>query len=162
RKLPSYLGNWLIRKVTGVTIKDMGCTLRAMRRDLAEALPLYGELHRFVPVLAQMHGARLAQVDVHHHPRVAGQTRYNLTRTVRALITVKFLHTYLTRPMHVLGTAGLASMGLGALSLVAALWMKYGPTGHPVFLTGNPLLLLSVMLELMGVQFISMGLIGEL
>jgi glycosyltransferase involved in cell wall biosynthesis len=165
RKLPSQLGNWLIRKVTGVRIKDMGCTLRAMRRDLAEALPLYGELHRFVPVLAQMHGARLAQVDVHHHPRVAGRTKYNLTRTLRVvldLITVKFLHTYLTRPMHVLGTAGLASMGLGALSLIAALWMKYGPTSQPVFLTGNPLLMMSVMLELIGVQFISMGLIGEL
>jgi glycosyltransferase involved in cell wall biosynthesis len=165
RTLPSRLGNWLIRKVTGVRIKDMGCTLRALRRDLAEALPLYGELHRFVPVLAQMHGARLAQVDVRHHPRVAGRTKYNLTRTLRVvldLITVKFLHTYLTRPMHVLGTAGLASMGLGALSLFGALWMKYGPTSQPVFLTGNPLLMLSVMLELIGVQFISMGLIGEL
>jgi glycosyltransferase involved in cell wall biosynthesis len=165
RKLPSYLGNWLIRKVTGVTIKDMGCTLRALRRDLAEALPLYGELHRFVPVLAQMYGARLAQVDVRHHPRVAGQTKYNLTRTVRVvldLITVKFLHSYLTRPMHVLGTAGLISMGLGLLSFLGTLWMKYGPTSQPINLTGNPLLMLGVMLELIGVQFISMGLIGEL
>jgi glycosyltransferase involved in cell wall biosynthesis len=165
RKLPSSLANWLIRRVTGVRIKDMGCTLRALRRDLAEALPLYGELHRFVPVLAQMYGARLAQVEVRHHPRVAGQTKYNLTRTVRVildLITVKFLHSYLTRPMHVLGTAGLVSMALGGLSLLGALWMKYGPTTQPVFLTGNPLLMLSVMLELLGVQFISMGLIGEL
>jgi glycosyltransferase involved in cell wall biosynthesis len=165
RKLPSYLGNWLIRKVTGVRIMDMGCTLRAMRRDLAEALPLYGELHRFVPVLAQMYGARLAQIDVRHHPRVAGHTKYNLTRTVRVLldlITVKFLHSYVTRPMHVLGSAGLISMALGVVSLLAALWMKYGPVAHPMFLTGNPLLLLSVMLELVGVQFISMGLLGEL
>ncbi len=165
RKLPSYLGNWLIRKVTGVTIKDMGCTLRALRRDLAEELPLYGELHRFVPVMAQMYGARLTQMDVRHHPRIAGQTKYNLTRTVRVvldLITVKFLHSYLTRPMHVLGTAGLASMGLGLLSFLGALWMKYGPTSHPVFLTGNPLLMLGVMLELIGVQLIGMGLIGEL
>ncbi|HZY84073.1 MAG TPA: glycosyltransferase family 2 protein [Gemmataceae bacterium] len=164
RKLPSLAGNWLIRKVTGVPIKDMGCTLRVMRRDLAEALPLYGEMHRFVPVLAQMHGARVAQVDVLHHARVAGQTKYTLSRTVRVLldlITVKFLHSYLTRPMHVLGTAGLASMGLGVLSLLATVWMKYGAT-HPTFMTGNPLLLFSVMLELLGVQFISMGLLGEL
>ncbi len=67
RKVPSWLGNWLIRTVTGVRIKDMGCTLRAMRRDLAEALPLYGEMHRFIPVLAQMHGAKVTQVEVRHH-----------------------------------------------------------------------------------------------
>jgi hypothetical protein len=121
-------------------------------------------MHRFVPVLAQMHGARVAQLAVRHHPRVAGRTKYTLSRTVRVvldLITVKFLHSYLTRPMHVLGTAGLASMGLGVLSLLATAWMKYGAK-HPTFMTGNPLLLLSVMLELVGVQFISMGLLGEL
>src|SRR5437879_963632 len=92
RKVPSLMANWLIRKVTGVAIKDMGCTLRAMRRDLAEALPLYGEMHRFVPVLAQQFGARLAQIPVRHHPRHAGKTKYNLTRTFRVvldLITIK-------------------------------------------------------------------------
>jgi glycosyltransferase involved in cell wall biosynthesis len=164
RKLPSLAGNWLIRKVTGVAIKDMGCTLRVMRRDLAEALPLYGELHRFVPVLAKMHGARVAQVDVNHRPRVAGVTKYTLSRSVRVLldlITVKFLHSYVTRPMHALGVPGLAAMGLGVLSLLATIWMKYG-SSNPMFMTGNPLLLLSVMLELVGVQFISMGLLGEL
>jgi hypothetical protein len=139
----------------------MGCTLRAMRRDLAEALPLYGEMHRFVPVLAQQYGARLAQIPVRHHPRNAGRTKYNLTRTFRVvldLITIKFLHSYLTRPMHVLGLAGLVSMGLGMVSLLATIWMK---AHRGIFMTGNPLLLLSVMLELVGVQFISMGLIGE-
>jgi glycosyltransferase involved in cell wall biosynthesis len=161
RKLPSLLGNWLIRKATGVPIKDMGCTLRAMRRDLAEALPLYGELHRFVPVLAQQYGGRLAQVPVRHHPRTAGRTKYNLTRTVRVildLITIKFLHSYLTRPMHVMGLAGLVSMGLGVLSFVATVWMK---AHSRIFMTGNPLLHFSMMLELIGVQFISMGLLGE-
>lgn len=163
RKLPSFLANWLIRKVTGVEIKDMGCTLRVLRRDLAESLPLYGELHRFVPVLAQQQGARLLQVPVRHHARHAGHTKYNLTRTFRVvldLMTVKFLHTYLTRPMHVLGLAGMAAMGLGFVSLLATVWMKYVSEAH-VFMTGNPLLLLSVMLELVGVQLISMGLIGE-
>jgi glycosyltransferase involved in cell wall biosynthesis len=164
RRLPSLLANWLIRKVTGVTIKDMGCTLRVMRRDLAESLPLYGELHRFVPVLAQMQGAKVVQVPVQHHPRLAGKTKYNLSRTVRVvldLITVKFLSSYLTRPMHVMGTAGLAAMGMGLLSFMATLWMKYGAR-NPVFLTGNPLLLLGVMLELVGLQLMSMGLIGEI
>ncbi len=161
RKIPSLMGNWLIRKVTGVHVKDMGCTLRAMRRDLAEALPLYGEMHRFVPVLAQQYGARLAQIPVRHHPRQAGKTKYNLTRTFRVvldLITIKFLHSYLTRPMHILGLAGLVSMGLGVVSLLATIWMK---AHRGIFMTGNPLLLLSVLLELVGVQFISMGLIGE-
>ena len=162
RKIPSLLGNWLIRKVTGVAIKDMGCTLRAMRRDLAEALPLYGEMHRFVPVLAQQYGGRLIQIPVEHHPRTAGKTKYNLTRAFRVvldLITVKFLHTYLTRPMHVLGLAGLTSIGLGVVSLLATVWMRLQWGEH---LNRNPLLLLSVMLTLVGVQFISMGLLGEL
>jgi glycosyltransferase involved in cell wall biosynthesis len=161
RKVPSWIANWLIRKVTGVEIQDMGCTLRAMRRDLAENLPLYGEMHRFVPVLAQHFGGRLTQVPVRHHARVAGRTKYNLSRTVRVLldlITVKFLHSYLTRPMHVLGMAGLVSMGLGLLTLLATVWMK---AHSGIFMTGNPLLHLSVMLELVGVQFISMGLLGE-
>ena len=162
RKLPSWIANWLIRKVTGVKVRDMGCTLRAMRRDLAEALPLYGEMHRFVPVLAQHCGGRLCQVPVRHHPRTAGKTKYNLTRTVRVLldlITVKFLHSYLTRPMHVMGLAGLVSMGLGVLSLLVTLWMRWQFDEH---MNRNPLLLLSVMLELVGVQLISMGLLGEI
>ena len=162
RKIPSRLGNWLIRKVTGSTILDMGCTLRAMRRDLAEALPLYGELHRFVPVLAQQAGARIVQVPVHHHPRTAGKTKYNLTRTFRVvldLITVKFLHGYFTRPMHVMGLAGLFSMGLGGLFLLAAVVLKY-TTGPGM--TANPMFLFGIMLEVIGIQFISLGLIGEM
>jgi glycosyltransferase involved in cell wall biosynthesis len=162
RKIPSLLGNWLIRKVTGVPIKDMGCTLRAMRRDLAEALPLYGELHRFVPVLAQQTGGRLVQIPVRHHPRTAGKTKYNLSRSVRVvldLITVKFLHSYLTRPMHVMGLAGLVSMGLGVVSLLTTFWMK---SHSGIFMTGNPLLHLSAMLEMLGMQFILMGLLGEI
>jgi glycosyltransferase involved in cell wall biosynthesis len=161
RKIPSFMGNWLIRKVTGVHIKDMGCTLRALRRDLAEELPLYGELHRFVPVLAQQLGGRLAQIPVRHHPRVAGKTKYNLTRTVRVvldLITVKFMHSYLTRPMHVMGMAGLVSFAGAGLSLATTIVMKWW--SH-IFWTGNPFLYLSILCVLVGFQFLSMGLIGE-
>lgn len=161
RKVPSLIANWLIRKVTGVPIRDLGCTLRAMRRDVADSLPLYGEMHRYVAVLAQYHGARLTQIPVRHHPRVAGQTKYNLSRTFRVLldlITIKFMHGYLTRPMHVLGLTGLASMGLGFVSLLATLGMKWFSGCD---MTGNPLLYFSMMLELIGVQFISMGLLGE-
>lgn len=162
RKVPSYCGNWLIRKVTGTTIKDMGCTLRVLRRDLAQCLTLYGEMHRFIPVLAMQAGARMLQVPVRHHPRVAGKTKYNLTRTFRVvldLITVKFLHSFVTRPMHAMGSIGLASIALGVLSLLATIAMKYT---SGTFMTGNPFLLLSVMLVVIGVQFISQGLLGEM
>jgi hypothetical protein len=143
---------------------DLGCTLRVMRLDIAEALPLYGEMHRFIPVLARMHGAKVIQVPVNHRPRVAGKTKYTLSRTFRVLldlITVKFLHTYVTRPMHALGMPGLIAMFLGVVTFLATVAMKYlSPT--PLFMTGNPLLLLSVGLEVVGVQFLSMGLLGEL
>jgi glycosyltransferase involved in cell wall biosynthesis len=161
RKLPSNCANWLIRKVTRVPFRDFGCTLRAMRRDVAESLPLYGEMHRFVPALALQHGARIAQIPVQHHPRRAGVTKYNLTRTVRVLLdllTVTFLANYITRPMHFLGAIGLGMMGLGGVSLFTTMLMKWT---QGIFMTGNPLLLLSVMLELMGMQFILMGLLGE-
>lgn len=161
RKIPSWIANWLIRRVTRVKIKDMGCTLRAMRRDLAEGFSLYGEMHRFIPVLAQQYGGRLTQVPVMHHPRTAGKTKYNLTRTFRVLldlVTIKFMASYLTRPMHIMGGLGLVSMALGFVSLAATVGMRiFGGED----MTGNPLLLLSVLLEMLGVQFISMGLIGE-
>src|SRR5262249_16926746 len=128
RKLPSNLGNWLIRKVTGVEIKDMGCTLRAIRKDLAKSLSLYGEMHRFIPVLVQDAGATFTQVPVKHHPRTAGKTKYNITRTFRVmldLITVKFMQSYVTRPMHVMGFAGLLSMLLGFLCVAATIVVKF-------------------------------------
>jgi glycosyltransferase involved in cell wall biosynthesis len=162
RKLPSSIANWLIRKVTGVPFRDFGCTLRVLRRDVAESLPLYGEMHRFVPALAQHCGARLTQVPVRHHPRHAGQTKYGLTRTVRVvldLMTVQFLNRYLARPMHLFGLVGLSLMLLGLVSLAATIAMRIAWDTH---LVRNPLLLLSVMLELCGVQLLSTGLLGEL
>lgn len=161
RKVPSLMANWLIRKVMNVPFKDFGCTLRAMRRDVALNLPLYGEMHRFMTVLAMQYGAHVAQIPVQHHARTAGQTKYGLSRTFRVildLITVKFLFNYITRPMHFLGSAGLVFMGLGGVSL-AATWMMKLICG--IYMTGNPLLLLSVMFELIGIQCILMGLLGE-
>jgi glycosyltransferase involved in cell wall biosynthesis len=162
RKVPSAVGNWLIRKVTGVQVKDLGCTLRVMRREVAEAIPLYGEMHRFIAVLAQQAGARMTQAPVRHHPRTAGRTKYTLSRTFRVildLITVKFLHSYLTRPMHMMGFPGLVAIALSFVSGLGTVWMKLF---HATDMTGNPLLLLSVLLAVVGVQFLSMGLIGEL
>ncbi|MFL5340011.1 MAG: glycosyltransferase family 2 protein [Gemmataceae bacterium] len=162
RKLPSWCANLLIRTVTGVPFRDFGCTLRALRREVAEDLPLYGEMHRFVPALAQQGGARLAQIPVRHHPRRAGRTKYNLTRTIRVLLdlmTVQFLNRFVTRPMHLFGLIGLALMFVGILSFVATGVMRYT---HDLHMNHNPLMLLGVMLELCGVQLLSTGLLGEL
>ncbi len=161
RKLPSWIANALIRWVTRVKTKDMGCTLRAMRREAAQELPLYGEMHRFIPVLSQHNGHRILQVPVQHHPRQFGKTKYNISRTVRVLldlITVKFLHSYLTRPMHVFGLGGLLCITGGFVSLLVTIGQRILWNEH---MNRNPLLLFSVLLTVVGVQFISMGLIGE-
>jgi hypothetical protein len=161
RKVPSLAANWLIRKVLAIPFKDFGCTLRALRRDAAEGLLLYGEMHRFITALVLQQGARVAQVPVRHHPRTAGRSKYNLTRTVRVLLdllTVKFLGSYQTRPMHVFGTLGIGCMLLGVLSVTAAVVMKY-TTGPGM--TANPLFLFGAVAGLTGVQFLSLGLVGE-
>lgn len=161
RKLPSWAANSMIRKVTGTKVRDLGCTLRVMRREAALELPLYGEMHRFMSVLAEISGQRIYQMPVKHHARQFGVTKYNLSRTVRVildLITVRFLQSYLTRPMHIFGLTGLGCFGLSFAFLVTCgiqrlVWDER--------MNRNPLLLLSVMLTVVGVQFISLGLIGE-
>jgi hypothetical protein len=132
-----------------------------MRREAALELPLYGEMHRFMSVLAQQSGQRWIQVPVRHHPRRFGQTKYNLSRTIRVLldlITVKFLHSYLTRPMHVFGTTGLMCFLLALLALTTTIVQRLVWDER---MNRNPLLLLSVLLVVVGMQFISLGLIGE-
>src|SRR5438477_4742610 len=122
RKVPSLVGNWLIRKVLDIPFRDFGCTLRAMRREVANGLPLYGEMHRFITALVLQQGAHVTQVPVRHHPRTAGRSKYTLSRTVRVvldLMTVKFLASYQTRPMHLFGGTGLGLLFLGGLGLVA-------------------------------------------
>jgi glycosyltransferase involved in cell wall biosynthesis len=161
RKLPSWCANWLIRKVLGVPFKDFGCALRVVRREFVDGLHLYGEMHRFITALLIQQGAKVAQVPVRHHPRTAGKSKYNLTRTVRVLLdlmTVKFLASYQTRPMHLFGGIGFVFLLLGLVSLAASVVMKY-TTGPGM--TANPLFLIGVMAELMGVQFLSLGLLGE-
>lgn len=161
RKLPSWCANWLIRKVLGVPFKDFGCALRVVRREYIDGLSLYGEMHRFITALLIQQGAKVAQVPVRHHPRTAGQSKYNLSRTIRVLLdlmTVKFLASYQARPMHLFGGIGFVFLALGFVSLIASVAMKY-TTGPGM--TANPLFLIGVMVELIGVQFLSLGLIGE-
>jgi glycosyltransferase involved in cell wall biosynthesis len=161
RKVPSACANWLIRKVLGVPFKDFGCTLRAMRREVADGLLLYGEMHRFITAIMIQQGARVAQVPVRHHPRTAGRSKYNITRTIRVmldLMTVKFQGSYQTRPMHLFGLFGLACMLLGFLGIAASVAMKYT---MGLGMTANPLFLLGAVAGMIGVQFVSLGLMGE-
>lgn len=162
RLLPSLLANRLIARVTGVRLHDYGCSLKAYRREVVADMNLYGELHRFLPALAYIEGARIGEVQVNHHPRRYGQSKYGIDRTFRVLmdlLTVWFMKRFLTRPMHVFGFAGLLSLSAG---LLMALWL----VGEKLFLgvdIGNrPLLLLAVLAILSGVQLFGFGLLAEL
>lgn len=161
RKVPSLAANWLIRKVLGVPFKDFGCTLRAVRREVFDGLVLYGEMHRFITALIMQQGAKVTQLPVRHHPRTAGKSKYNLTRSVRVmldLMTVKFQGSFQTRPMHLFGGMGLLCVLAGFVSVAASVVMKY-TTGPGM--TANPLFLLGAVAGLIGVQFVSLGLMGE-
>ena len=162
RRLPSMIANWLISQVTGVHLHDYGCSLKAYRREVVKNVQLYGELHRFIPAIANWMGVSVAEVPVRHYPRRFGRSKYGLSRTARVLLdllTVRFLLSYSTRPIHIFGGLGLisfaAGIGLGGyLSFV-----KFG-LGQDI--GDRPLLLLAILLMVMGVQLISMGLLGEL
>jgi glycosyltransferase involved in cell wall biosynthesis len=162
RRLPSRLANWLIGAITGVHLHDYGCTLKLIRGDLARSLRLYGEMHRFIPALIDDLGGRIDELAVNHRPRVAGVSKYGLSRTVRVLldlVTVKFLALYSTRPIHIFGVVGLLSTAAGLL-ITGWLGFERLILGQP--LAGRPLVLLGILLTVMGMQFVTMGLLGEL
>ena len=161
RRVPSVLANRLIAAVTRFPIHDLGCTLKAIRREIAEELELYGEMHRFIPILAHARGARCVEVVTRHHARRHGKTKYGLSRTLRVLldlITVKYILSYFASPMKLLGGLGMAGLMASGLSLVAAVAMK-GWGG--IDMTGNPFLLLAAILMLASIQLLSLGLLGE-
>jgi len=161
RKLPSRVANWLISRVTRFPIHDLGCTLKAMRSEIAEELELYGEMHRFIPILAHWRGARCLEMVTTHHPRLYGTTKYGLSRTVRVvldLLTVKYMLDYYTSPMKLFGRIGLAFLAAGTAMLLATVGMKLGLGTD---MTGNPLLVLGGLLCIVSVQLFSVGLLGE-
>jgi len=162
RRLPSQIANRLISAVTGTRLHDYGCTLRAMRSAFAKELPLYGELHRFIPALAAGLGARVIEVPVGHRARAAGRSKYGIGRTTRVvldLLTVKFLSGYSTRPIQLFGLVGLAFAIVG-FGLTAELGFERIVLG--IRLGGRPIVLLAIMLGIIGVQFVSIGLLGEM
>ena len=162
RLLPSLLANRLIARVTGVKLHDYGCSLKAYRREVVADMNLYGELHRFLPALAFIEGARIGEVQVNHHPRRYGKSKYGIDRTFRVLmdlLTVWFMKRFLTRPMHVFGFAGLVSLGAG---LALALWLVGEKLLLGMDIGNRPLLLMAVLAILSGVQLFSFGLLAEL
>jgi glycosyltransferase involved in cell wall biosynthesis len=162
RKLPSLIANWLISTIIGVRLHDYGCTLKVMRKEIAKELRLYGEMHRFIPALAANLGARIIEVPVTHHPRRFGKSKYGISRTVRVLLdllTVKFLSGYATRPSHVFGLCGLMGISCGG---ALTLYLGLERLVLKIALADRPLLWLGILLLITGVQFITMGLLGEM
>ena len=161
RKLPSKLANRLIGNVTGVRLHDYGCSLKAYRRELVEDMNLYGELHRFLPALASIEGARIDEIKVNHRARQFGHSKYGIDRTFRVLMdlfTIWFLQRFLTQPMHVFGFAGLMAITTSVVMSLYLLVVKI--MGEDI--GSRPLLLLAVVLGLAGVQMFCLGLLGEL
>lgn len=161
RKIPSKIANAIIRRMTGVYIKDYGCTLKIFKREIAEDLGIYGELHRFIPVLAKLQGASITQVDVKHHPRIHGQSKYGLGRTFKVmadLVTMVFFRKYIQKPMHLFGTLGFISLGLGILINIYLLILKL--MGQDIW--GKPLLILGLIFLLGGIQLITFGILAEI
>lgn len=162
RKLPSMIANWIIGESTGVKIHDNGCSLKVYRSEVARGVPLYGEMHRFIPALASIDGAVIKEVPVAHRPRVAGVSKYNLSRTFKVildLMTVLFMKRFFTRPLHMFGRAGLTLFALGAIINLYLVWDKL-VLGDSI--GGRPLLILGALLVLTGIQLISTGLIAEI
>lgn len=162
RRLPSAIANWLISRITKVKLHDYGCTLKAFRRDVAQNINLYGEMHRFIPAIASHMGVAIAEVKVSHRPRRHGKSKYTLFRTIRVvldLLTVKFLLSYSTRPLQIFGIFGLLS---GLVGGALAMWISFQRLILKQGSADRPLLLLAVLLLVIGFQFITLGLLAEI
>ena len=164
RQVPSRIANWMMAKLSGIDLHDFGTTFKAYRREILQEIQLYGELHRFIPALASSTGARIAEVPISNPERKSGQSNYGIGRSVRVffdLIIVKFLLDYSTRPLQFFGMLGLA--GAGAGTILGTILLAQKVFWHQNLMTEHgPLLLLSIALFVSGIQFVSMGLLGEI
>lgn len=163
RKFPSRVANWLMAKISGLDLRDFGTTFKAYRAEVLKDINLYGELHRFIPALASLYGARVAEVPIRNVPRAAGGSHYGLSRTFRVLfdlITMRFLLKYYTRPMHFFGKFGLAGLATGGSILAFLAGKKL--LGYEILLEHGPLMMAGALLALGGLMMFSTGLIGEM
>ena len=162
RRVPSIIANQLISRLTRVRLHDYGCTLKAFRSEVIKNIKLYGELHRFIPAIASQLGVRIAEVEVSHRPRKHGKSKYSLfriTKVILDMLTVKFLLSYSTRPLQIFGLLGLGS---GLLGFIISLWLSYQRLALKISVANRPLLLLGVLLIVIGIQFITLGLLAEI
>lgn len=161
RKIPSWIANYIIRQTSGVHLKDYGCALRVMRAEIAKDLGLYGELHRFIPVLVSLETSRIKQIPVKHHARQFGESKYGLSRTFKVvsdLLLMLFFKRYLAKPMHLFGNSGLLMLLGGVLINLYLLGLKM--MGQDIW--GKPLMILGLILLLGGIQFITIGIVVEI
>jgi glycosyltransferase involved in cell wall biosynthesis len=164
RKIPSRIANRLISKVTGVELHDYGCSLKAYRSTVIKDVSLYGEMHRFIPAYAAMVGARVTEIPVNHHPRIAGQSKYGFSRIFKVLLdllVVKFLGGYGSKPIYFFGGAGMWAFGLGTLSWLAAIVMRLDPD-TPMRINRNPLFYIGILLFVASMLLVMMGLLAEM
>ncbi len=164
RRIPSKVANWLMAKLSGVKIHDFGTTFKAYRRETIKDVRLYGELHRFIPALASLNGAKVSEVPIRNITRPQGKSHYGISRTFRVffdLITIRFMLRYMLRPLHLFGPAGVVSFLVGAVILLV-LFVEKMVTHVQLFVQHGPLLILGMLLCLFGLQFLAMGLVGEL
>jgi glycosyltransferase involved in cell wall biosynthesis len=162
RTLPSRIANGLISQVTGVHLHDYGCTLKAYRREVITGFRLYGEMHRFIPAYAGWVGAKIVEMEVHHHPRKFGKTKYGLDRTIKVILdlfTVKFLNSYANKPIYLFGGVGVILIALSLITLIFLVAMRIFAGEHMI---RSPLLMMTVMLFTLGAQSLLLGLIAEL
>jgi glycosyltransferase involved in cell wall biosynthesis len=163
RKLPSRIANWLMARASGIELHDFGTTFKAYRAEVLKDVNLYGELHRFIPALANIYGARVVEVPIRNVPRAAGDSHYGIGRTFRVMfdiLTIKFMLKYFTRPMHFFGMLGLVGTGLGGLTMFYLLVKKI--MGYDIIVEHGPLMLAGGMLFLGGIMMFCTGLIGEM
>ncbi|HPN32021.1 MAG TPA: glycosyltransferase family 2 protein [bacterium] len=163
RKIPSASANWLMKKLSGINIHDFGTTLKAYKKDVIKQIKLYGEMHRFIPALAAQNGITICEVPIQNPSRKSGKSNYGISRTIRVmcdLLTVKFLISYSTRPLHIFGAAGLLCFSFGFLiDLVFTILWSFNYADYD---NNKGLILFSVMLIIIGVQFIVLGLLSEI
>ncbi|MGH9753030.1 MAG: glycosyltransferase family 2 protein [Blastocatellia bacterium] len=165
RKLPSKLANGLISKISGVELHDYGCSLKAYRREVLKEVQLYGEMHRFIPIYASWAGARVTEIPVAHYPRIAGKSKYGLSRTVKVvfdLITIKFMASYMTKPLYIFGWAGVLSFAISLFSALLAFLMKFAGWPKQADFIQTPLPVLAMVMLVLGIQLFLMGLIAEM
>ncbi len=164
RRIPSSAANWLMARLSGVPIHDFGTTFKAYRRDIIQSIPLYGEMHRFIPALASWYGASICEIPISNPKRTAGKSHYGISRTFRVffdLLTIRFLLKYMTRPLHFFGSIGALGMCSGGLIAASLAALKLA-TRADVFSLHAPLFLIAIVLILGGIQMMGIGLLGEL